>query len=111
MSKKRTTAAKVTAELNQHLDSPVSLIREKGIFQDDNAPIHASGLVQLWFDEHKDEAKHLPWFVQSPVLNIIEPLWSILERSIRSRYPRPASLPELGQYLHQDWYNIPLNII
>lgn len=82
-----------------------------GMFQDDNAPIHAAGLVQSWFDEHEDEFKHLPWPAQSPDLNIIEPLWSFLERSIRNRYPPPASLPELSQYLHEEWYNIPLNTI
>ncbi|GFW17628.1 hypothetical protein TNCV_2651851 [Trichonephila clavipes] len=91
MSKKRTTAVKVTAELNQHLSSPVSMItdgrtfeghlhkrmivivsfqlpsmevdlsrygqlcRGDGIFQDDNAPIYAEGLVQSWFDEYQDK--------------------------------------------------------
>lgn len=60
---------------------------------------------------HEDEYKHLPWPAQSADLNIIEPLWSFLERSIRNRYPPPASLPELSQYLHEEWYNIPLNTI
>ncbi|GFX31389.1 DDE_3 domain-containing protein [Trichonephila clavipes] len=39
-----------------------------GIFQDDNAPIHITGLVQSWYDEHMDEVKHLPCPVQSPDL-------------------------------------------
>ena len=82
-----------------------------GIFQDDNALIYAARVVQSSFDEHNDEVEHLPWPVQSPDLNIIEPLWSILEISIRNRYPPPASLTELSQYLHEEWYNIPLNII
>jgi transposase len=82
-----------------------------GIFQDDNAPIHAARVVQSWYDEHEDELEHLPWPAQSPDLNIIEQLWSNLELSIRNRYPPPASLTELSQYLHEEWYNNPLNTI
>jgi len=47
---------------------------EDGIFQDDNAPIHAARVVQSRFDEHDYEVEHLPWPAQSPDLNIIEPL-------------------------------------
>ncbi|GFW96932.1 hypothetical protein TNCV_2160671 [Trichonephila clavipes] len=32
-----------------------------GIFQDDNAPIYATGLSQSWFDEHEDKVRHLLW--------------------------------------------------
>ncbi|GFT71227.1 DDE_3 domain-containing protein [Trichonephila clavipes] len=60
-----------------------------GIFQDDSAPIHAAGLVQSWFDEHEDEVKHPLLPTQSPDLNITEPLWFILEHSMRNRYPHP----------------------
>jgi hypothetical protein len=31
------------------------------VFQDDNAPIHTSGTVQSWFQEHKGELQHFPW--------------------------------------------------
>ncbi|GFX72900.1 DDE_3 domain-containing protein [Trichonephila clavipes] len=82
-----------------------------GIFQDDNAPVHAAGLVRPWFDEHEDEVKFSPWPAQPPNLNIIEPLRSILEYSIRNRYTQPASLPVLLQYLHEEWYNIPPNTL
>jgi hypothetical protein len=34
-----------------------------------------------------DELQHLTWRAQLPVLNIIEPLWSILETSMRNRFP------------------------
>ncbi|GFY24725.1 DDE_3 domain-containing protein [Trichonephila clavipes] len=39
-----------------------------GIFQDDNVPINATGLVQSQFNEHEEEVKHLPWLVQHPTL-------------------------------------------
>lgn len=47
-----------------------------GIFQKDNVHIHATGLVQSAFDEHKDEVKHILCPIQSSNINI--PLWSIL---------------------------------
>ncbi|GFT26694.1 uncharacterized protein TNCV_3604931 [Trichonephila clavipes] len=62
-----------------------SPIRE-GIFQNDNTHIYVARL-----DEHKDFVKNLLLPAQSPNLTIIELLWSILERSIRYRYPLPAS--------------------
>ncbi|GFX03665.1 DDE_3 domain-containing protein [Trichonephila clavipes] len=73
----------------------------KKVFQDDSTPIHATRLIQSRFDEHEVEVKHLPWPTKSPDLNIIEPLWSVLEHSIRNRYPPAASLPELPRYLHE----------
>ncbi|GFX08406.1 DDE_3 domain-containing protein [Trichonephila clavipes] len=54
-----------------------------GIIQNNNVPIQAAGLVQLWFDEQKDVVKRLPCTAQSPDLNIIEPLrLNIIEGSV-----------------------------
>jgi transposase len=78
-----------------------------GIYQDDLAPCHAAKTVQSWFEEHDQELSHLPWVPQSPDLNIIEPLWSVLERRVRSHYPPPSSLKELEHVLEEEWYNIP----
>ena len=66
-----------------------------GIFQDGNTVGH----IQSSFDEQEDEVKHLPWPALSLDLNIIESVWSILECSIRNRYPPPASVPEFSQFL------------
>jgi hypothetical protein len=35
------------------------------------------------FDEHECELRHLPWPVQSPDLNIAEPVWSVFETTKR----------------------------
>lgn len=82
-----------------------------GMFQDDNAPIHTSRIVQDWFYEHEGDLSHLPWPPQSPDLNIIEPVWSVLEKKVRDRYPPPSSLPELASILQEEWYKIPLKTI
>ena len=60
------------------------------VFQDD-LPI-----VQSWFEQHEDALQHLLCLAQSPTLNIIESLWSVLESSMRSRFP-PLSLKQLEE--------------
>ncbi|GFX13401.1 hypothetical protein TNCV_2191551 [Trichonephila clavipes] len=64
MSKKRTTAAKVIAELNQHLDSPVSMVTERSCLHKQyiysRAAIHKSLVADVnakprlhWCHTHK----------------------------------------------------------
>jgi hypothetical protein len=72
------------------------------VFQEDNA-----GTVQAWFEEHEGELRHLPWPAQSPDLNVIEPLWSVLETRVRNRFPPPTSLNE-PEVLQEERYNIQL---
>ena len=81
------------------------------IFQDDNAPLHTAKFVTEWHEEHSSEVEHLIWPPQSPDLNIIEHLWCILEKQVRSRYPPPSSLQELETVLAEEWAKIPLEKI
>ena len=62
--------------------------------------------VLSWLDEHEDALQHLLWLAQSSNLNIIEPLWSVLESRVRSRFPS-SSLKQL----EEEWYSIPLETI
>jgi hypothetical protein len=48
-----------------------------------------------------------PWAVQSPDLNIIEPLWSVLE----TRFPLQTSLKRFEDVLQEEWYRIPLETL
>ncbi|GFV43793.1 transposable element Tcb2 transposase [Trichonephila clavipes] len=84
---------------------------ERPVFQDDNAPVHTSLCVQTWLHEHDDEVEHLTWCPQSPVLNIIEPLWGYLENKVRARFPPPRTLFELDTVLHEEWVQIPMNFV
>jgi len=72
------------------------------IFQDDS-PIYTVRSVQSWFEEHEDALQHLPWPAQTPNLNIIKRLLSVLESRLRSRSP-PLSLKQL----QEEWYSMPL---
>jgi hypothetical protein len=81
------------------------------VFQDENAPIHTARTVQSWFDENEGELHHLPWPAQSPHLNIIAPLWIVLENRLRNKFPPPTSLKQF-EHIHQvEWYTIPLETV
>ena len=67
--------------------------------------IHTARSVQSWFEELEDALQHLLWLAQLPNLNIIEPLWSVLESRVRSRFS-PLSLKQL-----EEWYSIPLETV
>ena len=76
------------------------------VFQDNDSPIHTARSVQSWLEEHEDALQHLLWPAQSPNLNIIKPLWSVLESKVRSRFP-PSTLKQL----EEEWHSIPLENI
>ena len=70
------------------------------IFQDENLLIHTSRSVHSWFEEHEDAVQHLPWPGKSPDLNIIKPLWSVLDSRVRSKFPLASSHRQLEDVLH-----------
>jgi hypothetical protein len=81
------------------------------VFQDDSASIHTVGTVQSWFEAYEGELQHLPWPAQSPYLNLVEPLWSVLEIRVRNRFPLQTSLKQLEAVLQEECYKIPLETI
>jgi hypothetical protein len=70
--------------------------------------MHTAGTVQSWFEE--GELGHLPWSAQAPHLNIIEPLWPVLESRGRNRFPLPTFLKQLQDVLQEEWCKAPLDI-
>ena len=81
---------------------------ENASFQDDNAPIHTTKIVNEWHEEHCNEVKHLVWPAQSPDLNIIVHLWSVLEIQVKHQFPLPSSLKERC-VLTEKWLKSPLD--
>lgn len=109
----RVTAKDYRTILEDHVHPMVQTLYPEGgaVYQDDNAPIHTARLVKDWFDEHESEVEHLPWPAQSPDLNIIEPLWGVLEERVRKRFPPPASRSDLATILQEEWLKIPLTTV
>ncbi|KMQ86560.1 transposable element tcb1 transposase [Lasius niger] len=97
----RITANEYLDILNDKLLTMIYILfpNNNAISQDNNAPIHTASKVQSWFEEHQNKLQHLPWPAQSPDLNIIKPLWAVLEKRVRSRFPPSTSLKQLADVL------------
>jgi transposase len=80
---------------------------EDYIFQDDNAPCHASHKTKSW--KENNSINILPWPAQSPDLNPIESLWNELEIRIRKRRPMPSNKNDFFAALKEEWYKIDEN--
>ena len=72
------------------------------IFHDDDLPYTARS-VQSWFEEREEALQHHLWLAHLPDLNIIKPLWSVLELRVRSRFPSSYL-----KQLEEEWYRTPL---
>ncbi|GFX56978.1 transposable element Tcb2 transposase [Trichonephila clavipes] len=72
------------------------------IFQQDNDPKHTAFVVEEWLLYHcRNQLNILP---QSPDLNVIDHLWSHLERSVRKH--QITSKEQLKTVLQEEWLNI-----
>ena len=78
--------------------------KNKYIFQEDNAPIHAAKVVKKW--QVENNITSLPWPVQSPDLNPIKNLWDELDRKVRKHKPLPKNQDDLWQILQEEWLNL-----
>ncbi|GBN69133.1 hypothetical protein AVEN_136755-1, partial [Araneus ventricosus] len=47
-----------------------------------------------WLDEHSSDISVMNWPPRSPVLNVIEHLWVVLEKGVKAHHTTPATLTE-----------------
>lgn len=75
------------------------------IFMQDNDPKHKSKVVMEWL--RNSEIKVLEWPAQSPDLNPIENVWSLLKYRLFKHYDHPpAGIHELWERTSKVWYEI-----
>ena len=69
------------------------------IYQQDGDPKHTSKIMKNWFaDKH---IKVMDWPPQSPDMNVIEHLWSIIKQKIAKR--KPSNLEQLDEAIKKEW--------
>ena len=69
------------------------------IFQEDNDPKHTARIVKQWWADQ--QLHRMDWPSQSPDLNPIENLWTMLDRAAMDRQPRNDQ--ELFTVLQEAW--------
>ena len=86
----------------------LELEQETFYFQQDNDPKHTSNRAYDWFNNR--EINLLGWPAQSPDLNPIEHLWTIIKKRVLQYDTPPSSIRELWWHLGEQWNLIPAEV-
>ena len=84
--------------------------KKNPIFMQDNAPCHKAKAVISWFGRKR--VPILGWPPQSPDLNPIENLWSLLFTGVRVNHEgKIRTLPDLKLAIREEWERIPTEML
>jgi transposase len=89
--------------LRRQLPEIEDLLGDEWRFQQDNDPKHTSRLAKNFLRDNMPEV--IDWPSNSPDLNPIENLWSIVKRNVEKKMPKNIS--DLRQFMVQEWDDIP----
>uniref|UniRef100_A0A3B5RBS0 Paired domain-containing protein n=1 Tax=Xiphophorus maculatus TaxID=8083 RepID=A0A3B5RBS0_XIPMA len=81
---------------------------EQWLFQHDGAPCHKAKVISNWLREQNIEILG-PWPGNSPDLNPIENLWSIIKRRVDKRKPRNSD--KMQALIVQEWTAISQDLV
>lgn len=74
------------------------------LFQDDNAPCHASHATKAW--KERNQLSCLPWPAQSPDINIIENIWLLIKNHVKRNISNINSTEDLKSVLIAAWNSV-----
>ena len=90
--------------LEEYLKPEIDAAELPMVFMQDNAPCHTARVVTQFFAENEIET--LNWPPQSPDMNPIENLWSIIKQRRRKRFGPPKTRDELIDQIFAVWEEI-----
>lgn len=71
---------------------------------EDGAPIHRALVSKAWREQHL--IKTFKWPAQSPDLNPIENIWSLLKHAVHTRRIRPRTTKDMLTALNEEWQRV-----
>lgn len=89
--------------LHNHILEIEEMLGDVWRFQQDNDPKHTSRLAKTFLQENFPEV--IDWPSNSPDLNPIENLWSIVKSNVEKRMPK--NIEELKRFMVEEWRNVP----
>jgi transposase len=93
--------------LKKHVSEIRGMLRNNWRFQQDNDPKHTSGVAKEYLQNNFPSV--IDWPSNSPDLNPIENLWSIVKRNVEIRQPR--NIRELEKFMMEEWEEIPQRLL